>query len=132
MTFGLGPCGYDVRIEFDKDGAIDHLTMPPGDFILTSTMEQIWMPRDLVATVHDKSSWARRGLSVQNTVIEPNWCGFLTLELHNQSHQHIYLERGMPIAQIMFHMLDEPTDLPYCGKYQMQKRGPIQSIHQEE
>lgn len=118
---GLGPCGYDVTL------AQDVLLNPAqlaGSFQLASTQEQFWMPDDVVGTVHDKSSWARRGLAVQNTVIEPGWRGFLTLELTNHSHGMVRLYKGTPIAQVIFHRLDRPTALPYAGKYQDQASGP--------
>jgi dCTP deaminase len=77
MTFGLGPAGYDVRIAQD-------LQLPPGGFALASTVEHFDVPDYLTAEVKDKSTWARRGLSLFNTIIEPGWRGFLTLELKNQ------------------------------------------------
>lgn len=116
-TYGLGPAGYDVRI--DQDLAIE-----PGMFILASTYEHIQMPNDLLAVVHDKSSWARQGLSVFNTVIEPGWYGYLTLELVNQSKQPIFIDRWTPIAQVVMHRLTEATQEPYGGKYQNQGMGP--------
>ncbi len=116
-TYGLSACGYDVRLDQD-------VLLPPDGFQLASTVEQFTMPRDVVGIVHDKSSWARRGLAVQNTVIEPGWCGYLTLELTNHSKNAIALHRGTPIAQILFHALDQETDSPYTGKYQNQERGP--------
>lgn len=123
MTWGVGPAGYDVRVEFDADGVIDYLLLPPGGFTLTSTIERFSMPDDLIAFVHDKSSWARKGLAVQNTVIEPGWEGWLTLELTNHSDKDIILERGMPIAQIVFQQIDVPA-IRYAGKYHHQGRGP--------
>jgi dCTP deaminase len=82
------------------------------------------MPDDILGVVHDKSSWARRGLTVQNTLIEPGWRGFLTLEITNHSHESIVLKRGMAIAQVVFHRLDEAAERPYSGKYQGQGPGP--------
>ena len=82
------------------------------------------MPDDLVAFVHDKSTWARRGLSLFNTVIEPGWRGFLTLELVNHSDEQLMVSAGDPIAQIIFMRMEEPTERPYTGKYQDQARGP--------
>lgn len=117
MTFGLSPAGYDVRIA-------ESMTLRPGDFRLASTIEHFDMPPDLLAFVHDKSTWARRALTVQNTVIEPGWRGFLTLELTNHGVETIELLAGMPIAQIVFHRLDVATELPYAGKYQDQEAGP--------
>ena len=88
------------------------------------------MPDDLVAFVHDKSSWARRGLSLFNTVIEPGWRGFLTLELVNHSDEMLMVCAGDPIAQIVFMRMEEPTEKPYTGKYQNQKRGPQDAINE--
>jgi dCTP deaminase len=86
------------------------------------------MPTDLVAFVHDKSTWARRGLSLFNTVIEPGWSGFLTLEIVNHSTNPLRLLSGDPIAQIVFMRMEEPAEKPYAGKYQNQKRGPQEAI----
>lgn len=117
MSYGLSAAGYDIRIA-------QAIKLEPHDFTLVSSLEEFNMPNNVLAYVKDKSTWARQGLAVQNTVIEPGWKGFLTLELTN--HRHIipiYLEKGMPIAQIVFHWLDEPTEQPYDGKYQNQAAG---------
>lgn len=125
MTHGLGPAGYDVRVEFDEKGERTCIAVPPGGFVLASTIERFHMPVNVIAEVKDKSSWARRGIAVQNTVIEPGWRGWLTLEISNHGDSLIRIERGMPIAQIIFHVIDEAVDFPYdAGKYQDQGRGP--------
>lgn len=117
MTFGLGPCGYDVRIAESFD-------LIPGAFVLASTIERFSMPDFVVGIVHDKSTWAREGLALQNTVIEPGWCGYLTLELsYHANAGRLQLRQGMPIAQVIFHRLDRATEQPYRGKYQNQKPG---------
>jgi len=123
MSFGLSHAGYDVRVA-------ENIYLNPGNFVLASTVEEFFMPDDLIAFVHDKSSWARRGLSLFNTVIEPGWRGFLTLELSNQSNEAICIKAGLPIAQIVFMRLEEPTEKPYTGKYQDQKRGPQEAIYE--
>lgn len=115
-TFGLSMCGYDVRLD-------QNVTLFPGQFKLASTLEKFYIPNDIMATVHDKSTWARRGLAVQNTVIEPGWVGFLTLELTNHGLNKLELIVGTPIAQVIFQRLDYSTD-GYNGKYQNQERGP--------
>lgn len=117
MSYGLSHAGYDVRIA-------EHVYLKPHGFKLASTMERFQMPSSMVGMVHDKSSWARRGLSLFNTVIEPGWYGYLTLELVNNSDYAIIIDAGMPIAQIVFMHLTEPTELPYKGKYQNQEAGP--------
>jgi dCTP deaminase len=121
MTYGLGPSGYDIRLA-------EPAFVPTGGFVLASSMERFTMPDDLVARVCDKSTLARRGLFVQNTIIEPGWRGFLTLEL--TAHVEINLPAGTPIAQIVFDLLSAPTHLPYRGKYQDQPSGPV-SAHME-
>ena len=128
MTFGCGPAGYDVRVEFDKDGTHRAVTIGAGQFRLASTMEHFTMPDNVMGIVHDKSSWARRGITVQNTVIEPGWCGWLTLELTNHSMIAHTLRRGYPIAQVVFHYIDYAVVNPYDGKYQNQSRGPVDAM----
>lgn len=116
-TFGLSACGYDIRVE-------QELTFEKGDFKLASSLEHFWMPTYLVGIVHDKSTWARRGLAVQNTVIEPGWRGHLTLEVSNNSHRRVHVPAGSGIAQILFHRIEGHVIEPYSGKYQDQERGP--------
>lgn len=115
---GLSACGYDLTLDQDV------LLSPSGNFVLASAAEKLHLPPNVVGIIHDKSSLARIGLAVQNTVAEPGWCGYLTLELSNHSSREIFLCAGSAIAQIMFHFLDEDTTLPYAGKYQNQARGP--------
>ena len=121
MSYGLGPAGYDVRVA-------QAITLAPGTAALASTLEHFDMPRDLLGIVADKSTWARRFLAVQNTIIEPGWRGFLTLELTNHGKDTIKILPGSPIAQIILHMLDEPTQMPYAGKYQDQTSKPVAAI----
>lgn len=118
---GVGPAGYDIAVA-------ESVILGSGQFALASTLERFSMPPDLLGVVHDKSTWARLGLCVQNTVIEPGWCGYLTLELTNHSDKLIHVRAGTPIAQVLFHLLDHPTDTPYNGKYQDQKPGPQEAI----
>lgn len=124
MTFGLSPAGYDIRIA-------QSIVIPHHGFYLASSIERFDMPADILARVADKSSWARRGICVQNTVIEPGWRGYLTLEITNHSLSPVEIECGSPIAQIIFEQLDEPTDLPYSGKYQDQPSCPIGVLYDQ-
>lgn len=123
MTYGLGPAGYDIRIAED-------LYLRDGYFCLASTIEQFDVPDDIMVTLHDKSSWARRGLFVQNTIFEPGWRGYATLELTYHGKTPLSLKAGMAIAQAVFHRLDEPTVHRYDGKYQDQRAGPVEAIHE--
>jgi len=122
MSYGLSMAGYDVRIALD--GLEKTITLYPGDFILAVTLEHFDMPSDVLGIVHDKSTWARQGIAVQNTVIEPGWKGYLTLEITNHGSDGVVLTSGDPIAQIVCHQLDEPTEQPYDGKYQHQENTP--------
>ncbi len=130
-TYGLGPAGYDLRLvlppwaEGPRAGKprLDY-SLDPGEFLLAAAEEMFIMPLDVLGIVHDKSSFARRGMSVFNTVIEPGWRGYLTLELVNLGRETIDLYAGQGIAQVIFHQLDQATELPYEGKYQAQEWGP--------
>lgn len=117
LTYGCGPASYDVRVA-------EAINMTKGDFILASTVERFEMPNDVQARVQDKSSLVRRGLHVHNSLIDPGWRGFLTLELVFNGPVPLELKAGSPIAQVVFERLEAPTAFPYCGKYQDQGAGP--------
>ena len=120
MSYGLSSAGYDVRL---KRGVY----LKPGQFRLGSTLERFSMPNDVLAIVHDKSTWARRGIALQNTVIEPGWRGWLTVEITNHGEEEVRIPAGAPIAQIVFHKLLEATQQPYAGKYQDQEDMPVEA-----
>lgn len=135
VTFGLGEAGYDIRIKQGvvfhanqgghiqhADGSREHFT---GRFTLASAIEEFRMPSFLVGVVHDKSTWARRGLSVFNTVIEPGWDGFLTLELVYHGSTGLFIPPGAGIAQVLFH--ETKCDAVYNGRYQNQEDKPVEA-----
>lgn len=119
-SYGLSIAGYDIRID-------QSLSLEEREFCLASSCERFVMPNNIIGLVKDKSSWARKGLSVFNTIIEPGWQGYLTLELVNHG-DFLIIERGDPIAQVVFEFLDEEAETPYTGKYQNQKSGPQKAI----
>jgi dCTP deaminase len=119
-SYGVSYAGYDVRLDQD-------ILFGPKGFRLASTVERFSMPRNLLGVVHDKSTNIRLGIAVHNTVIEPGWSGFLTLEISNQSWRPIFLRKGMPIAQVIFHVVDQEVE-GYTGKYHDQARGPQKAI----
>lgn len=136
VSYGLSEAGYDIRVKqditfspmrggsyvvtvsFDNEGSAS-----TGRFALASAMEEFQMPLNLVGIVHDKSTWARHGLSVFNTVIEPGWNGYLTLELVYHGNTELVIPAGAGIAQVIFHEI--AVEAAYGGKYQNQENKPI-------
>lgn len=139
VSHGLAEVGYDIRIKqgidflpsFISPGRIviyddGVIRYEDGRFCIASAMEEFQMPDNLVGVVHDKSTWARHGLSVFNTVIEPGWRGFLTLELVYHGIEPLSIPAGAGIAQVLFHRTAQHA--AYEGKYQDQADCPIKAI----
>ena len=131
VSFGLSEAGYDIRIKqdvmFEAGGVwVNGIYKPSVNFTLASAIEEFDMPRSLVGVVHDKSTWARQGLSVFNTVIEPGWKGFLTLELVYHGREGLHIPAGAGIAQVIFHQTAERAE--YDGKYQNQADMPVSAV----
>ena len=147
MSYGCSEAGYDIRIkqeirfypvnpdaEFKKFRVMtftnDSFTNDDeGRFTLASAIEEFQMPTHLLGRVCDKSSWARKGLSVFNTVIEPGFIGGLTLELIYHGNTELIIPAGAPIAQVLFEEIKNPAQ--YKGKYQFQSTDPTPARHQE-
>lgn len=132
VSWGLSEAGYDIRIKqavrfYRKDGHIsarvDGVIHGDSKFVLASAIEEFDMPDCLVGIVHDKSTWARQGLSVFNTVIEPGWKGWLTLELVYHGNEELIIPAGSGIAQVIFHRTS--NKVKYEGKYQNQENKPV-------
>ena len=136
VSYGLGEAGYDIRIKQDITfyrlfGLIPMVKVVDGNqvsrhfgkFALASAIEKFNMSPSCVAIVHDKSTWARRALSVFNTVIEPGWKGYLTLELVYHGRKKLHIPAGSGIAQVLFHLVQEPAN--YNGKYMNQENKPV-------
>jgi len=120
-SFGLSACTYDCRISHP-------LILPVRQSRLAVTAEQFNFPNNICGSVLDKSTWARVFVSAFNTHLDPGWRGFLTVELANLSEEPVEFFEGDPLCQIKFEWLDEPTELPYVGKYQDQKNEPTPAI----
>ena len=135
VSWGLAEAGYDIRIK-QSITFIPGMSMAPaikvdeqlvhGRFTLASAIEEFDMPPDLVGVVHDKSTWARQGLSVFNTVIEPGFKGGLTLELVFHGNKELVIPAGSGIAQVIFTTLAH--DACYEGKYNGQSTDPTPAI----
>lgn len=134
VSWGLSEAGYDIRIKQDihfkpspffqiqMDCIVNGVVTRGTKFTLASAIEEFDMPDCLVGIVHDKSTWARKGLSVFNTVIEPGFRGGLTLELVYHGNTELIIPAGSGIAQVLFHKIIEPAR--YRGKYQGQSSDP--------
>lgn len=120
VSHGLSEAGYDIRINQTV------WLHPLRRFRLASSFEHFQMPDNLVGIVHDKSTWARRGLSVFNTVLEPGWKGWLTIELVYHGWKPLRIPAGAGIAQVIFHQTTSPAS--YNGKYQHQANKPVPAI----
>jgi len=138
MSYGLTGAGYDIRVgmlqvpltaDTPLAGQTDvqSVLLQPGQFMLAASLEKFKLPNDIQAIVHDKSTLARQGVALQNTVLEPGWEGYITLELSNHGPKPVRILVGQPIAQIVFHLLDTPTEIPYRGKYQNQDNLPTEA-----
>lgn len=147
ISFGLSSYGYDCRVRdeylvyhnalatyidpkaFDENSFIrvagkGHVFIPPNSFVLTETVEYIKVPRDCLVLVAAKSSYARTGLCVNATLLEPEWEGTVTLELSNTTPLPVKVYSGEGIVQLIFMKADMPCQTSYAdrqGKYQNQK-----------
>lgn len=115
------------------DDASGYRSLQPGGFWLASTIETVQIPTDLVAVVNGKSSLARLGLSIHQTggFIDPGFKGQVTLELVNSGKDHIWLQAGQPICQLVFMQMDSQAERPYgsagLGSHYQGQRGPTPS-----
>lgn len=116
--------GEDMFVSIDtRRTGKDHVIVPPNSFALAETVEQIKVPRDVLAICVGKSTYARCGIIVNVTPLEPEWRGKVTLEISNTTPlpAKIYANEG--IAQMIFLKADRVCAVSYAdkgGKYQNQ------------
>jgi dCTP deaminase len=115
----------ELFVEVDVDAAgTDHVVVPPNSFALAETIEWIEVPRDVLVLCVGKSTYARCGIIVNVTPLEPEWRGRVTLEISNTTPlpAKVYAHEG--IAQLVFLKADRVCAQSYGdkkGKYQDQK-----------
>jgi dCTP deaminase len=146
ISYGLSSYGYDVRIaddfkiftninstivdpkSFDSRSFVDFrgevCVIPPNSFALARTVEYFRIPRNVIVVCLGKSTYARCGIIVNVTPLEPEWEGIVTLEVSNTTPlpAKIYANEG--IAQMLFFESDEVCETSYAdkkGKYQAQQ-----------
>lgn len=145
ISYGLSSYGYDVRIAeefkiftninstivdpkaFDPRSFVDFrgdvCIIPPNSFALARTVEYFRIPRDVLVICLGKSSYARCGIIVNVTPLEPEWEGIVTLEVSNTTPLPAKIYAGEGIAQMLFFQSDEVCETSYAdkkGKYQAQ------------
>ncbi|MFQ6618335.1 MAG: dCTP deaminase [Fidelibacterota bacterium] len=146
VSYGLSSFGYDIRIadeykiftnvrnalvdpkNFDANSFVDFkgdvCIIPPNSFVLGRSVEYFRIPRNVMTICVGKSTYARCGIITNVTPFEPEWEGFVTLEISNTTPlpARIYSNEG--IAQVLFFESDEEPVLSYAdkkGKYQAQQ-----------
>jgi len=117
----VDPKAFDERSFVHAEG--DVCVIPPNSFVLARTVEFFRIPRDVLTICVGKSTYARCGIIVNVTPLEPEWEGHVTLEFSNTTNlpAKIYANEG--VAQMLFFQADEPCEVSYKdkgGKYQGQ------------
>jgi dCTP deaminase len=118
----VDPKGFDPRSFVDVQG--DVCIIPPNSFALGRSVEYFRIPRNVMTICVGKSTYARCGIITNVTPFEPEWEGFVTLEISNTTPlpARVYANEG--IAQVLFFQSDEPCEVSYAdkkGKYQKQQ-----------
>ena len=144
-SYGVSSFGYDIRAStewkiftninntvvdpkaFDERCFVTHIgesvIIPPNSFALARTVEYFRIPRDVLTICLGKSTYARCGIIVNVTPLEPEWEGHLVLEFSNTTPLPARLYANEGIAQLLFLQSDEPCEVSYAdrgGKYQGQ------------
>lgn len=157
ISYGLSSFGYDIRLAKEimvrrpslgtrvldpKTSAADTIkqklwqstligrdgyNIPPHGYVLASSVERFHIPDDVIAICLGKSTYARCGIVVNVTPLEPGWEGFLTLEISNTTDFSVTIYAGEGIAQLLFHKGERPTTTysDRGGKYQNQEDKPV-------
>jgi len=123
ISYGLGPFGYDIRLAdtflapVEAAGVLDPravgrgdfverqadpIDLLPGRFILGRSVETFRIPRDVVGVCWGKSTYARVGVLVNVTPLEPEWTGVLTISIANTGNRSVRLYPNQGIAQVLF------------------------------
>jgi dCTP deaminase len=101
----------------------DVCIIPPNSFVLSHSVEFFKIPRDIITIVLGKSTYARCGLVVNLTALEPEWEGQVTIEISNTTPTAVKVYAGEGIAQVIFLRAESICDVSYAdkkGKYQNQ------------
>lgn len=108
-----------------------YFVIPPNSYALGVSLEHIHIPRHLKGRCTGKSTYARQGLICNLTPVEPNWSGYLTIEMSNSTPCPAIVYAGEGISQLEFETLSSLPEKDYAekgGKYQFQGNTPVPSI----
>lgn len=145
-SYGLSSGGYDVRLapvfkvftnplfetidpmnppgeRFFTTVEGDTCTLPPGGYLLSHTVETFNIPENVLALCLGKSTWARWGVAINVTPIEPGFKGQVVIEIANQSNSPVVIRAGVGICQFLFLLMTGKANVSYAdrnGKYQNQ------------
>jgi dCTP deaminase len=147
ISYGVSSYGYDIRVadefkiftnvysaivdpkDFDPSSMVDfrgkECIIPPNSFVLTRTVEYFRIPRKVLTICVGKSTYARCGIIVNVTPFEPEWEGYVTLEISNTTPLPAKIYSNEGIAQVLFFEADEECRSSYAdkkGKYQKQQQ----------
>jgi dCTP deaminase len=117
----VDPKNFDARSFVDVKG--DHCIIPPRSFALARTLEYFRIPSDVLVVCVGKSTYARCGIIVNVSPLEPEWRGYLTLEISNTTPLPAKVYSNEGLAQLLFFQGDETPEVTYAmkkGKYQDQ------------
>ena len=145
VSYGTSSYGYDIRCsthfkiftninsavvdpkDFAEDSFVDyegeHCIIPPNSFALASTVEYLRVPRQVLVVCLGKSTYARCGIIVNVTPLEPEWEGHVTLEFSNTTPLPAKVHANEGVAQLVFFAADGECETSYAdrgGKYQKQ------------
>lgn len=119
----IDPKAFDQSIFIERRG-VSSILIPPNSFALARTVEYFKIPRNCIAILCAKSTYARCGLVVNCTALEPEWEGTITLELSNTTPLPIKVYAHEGIIQVLYLTADSVCDVSYAdrsGKFQYQQ-----------
>jgi dCTP deaminase len=145
ISYGVSSYGYDIRVsdeykiftnvnnsvvdpkKFDANSFVDFkgdvCIVPPNSFALARSVEYFKIPRNVLTICVGKSTYARCGIIVNVTPFEPEWEGYVTLEISNTTPLPAKIYSNEGLCQVLFFESDEDCEISYkdkAGKYQGQ------------
>ncbi len=144
MSYGVSSYGYDLRLDdkilrmkkvtkidpknVNRNDYIEEISkeilINSGEVVVGKSIEYFKIPRDVIGLCFGKSSYARLGILINITPLEPEWEGYITISIYNANKADVIIYSGEGIAQVIFVSAEEECRISYKdrkGKYQAQK-----------